>query len=314
MENKRNFRRVGRNFLLFSFTLCSLSLPHIKAIDLADNAGVVEDIYKDSFNNATTKVDELMKPKTGDEAPDFNYKRGVKTNEGSVIDAENMPTTSTIDINDLDSTQKKTEPKPTPKVLGGNRKATNIIATPPSRSRGTIIENVNENAEDITPKDEPDEEVKEEVKEETEKQKIPMRQFLTFTTQGGKEFHLIVNYDKEGNEQVQMLTEVSEQDLLNSIEGESVEDKRRQAEEKERLEREIAEERAKQEAEELKRKQAEEANKPKKKTPWLMYLIGLLAVAGMAYYQFVYKRQNDSHDDGEYYDDDDDYEDEDYDE
>lgn len=314
MKNKRNFRRVGRNFLLFSFTLCSLSLPHVKAIDLADNAGVVEDIYKDSFNNATTKVDELMKLKTGDEAPDFNYKRGVKTNEGSVIDAEKMPTTSTIDINDLDSTQKKTEPKPTPKVLGGNRKATNIIATPPSRSRGTIIENVNENAEDITPKDEPEEEVKEEVKEETEKQKIPMRQFLTFTTQGGKEFHLIVNYDKQGTEQVQMLTEVSEQDLLNSIEGESVEDKRRQAEEKERLEREIAEERAKQEAEELKRKQAEETNKPKKKTPWLMYLIGLLAIAGMAYYQFVYKKQNDSHDDGEYYDEDDDYEDEGYDE
>lgn len=310
-KNKRNFLRVGRNFLLFSFTLCSLSLPHIKAIDLADNKGVVDDIYKDSFNDATKKVDELMTPKTGDEAPNFNYKRGVKTNEGSVIDAEKMPTTGTIDINDLNSTMKKSEPKKTPLVLGGNRKATNIIATLPSKSRGTIIENVNENAEDITPKDEPEEEVKEEVKEETEKQKIPMRQFLTFTTQGGKEFHLIVNYDKEGNEQVQMLTEVSEQDLLNSIEGESVEDKRRQAEEKERLEREIAEERAKQEAEELKRKQAEEANKPKKKTPWLMYLIGLLAVAGMAYYQFVYKRQNDSHDDGEDYDD---YDDEDYDE
>ena len=310
-KNKRNFLRVGRNFLLFSFTLCSLSLPHIKAIDLADNKGVVDDIYKDSFNDATKKVDELMTPKTGDEAPDFKYKRGVKTNEGSVIDAEEMPTTSTIDINDLNSTMEKSEPKKTPLVLGGNRKATNIIATLPSKSRGTIIENVNENAEDITPKDEPEEEVKEEVKEETEKQKIPMRQFLTFTTQGGKEFHLIVNYDKEGNEQVQMLTEVSEQDLLNSIEGESVEDKRRQAEEKERLEREIAEERAKQEAEELKRKQAEEANKPKKKTPWLMYLIGLLAVAGMGYYQFVYKRQNDSHDDGEDYDD---YDDEDYDE
>lgn len=310
-KNKRNFLRVGRNFLLFSFTLCSLSLPHIKAMDLADNKGVVDDIYKDSFNDATKKVDELMTPKTGDEAPNFNYKRGVKTNEGSVIDAEKMPTTGTIDINDLNSTMKKSEPKKTPLVLGGNRKATNIIATLPSKSRGTIIENVNENAEDITPKDEPEEEVKEEVKEETEKQKIPMRQFLTFTTQGGKEFHLIVNYDKEGNQQVQMLTEVSEQDLLNSIEGESVEDKRRQAEEKEMLEREIAEERAKQEAEELKRKQAEEANKPKKKTPWLMYLIGLLAVAGMGYYQFVYKRQNDSHDDGEDYDD---YDDEDYDE
>lgn len=310
-KNKRNFLRVGRNFLLFSFTLCSLSLPHIKAIDLADNKGVVDDIYKDSFNDATKKVDELMTPKTGDEAPNFNYKRGVKTNEGSVIDAEKMPTTGTIDINDLNSTMKKSEPKKTPLVLGGNRKATNIIATLPSKSRGTIIENVNENAEDITPKDEPEEEVKEEVKEETEKQKIPMRQFLTFTTQGGKEFHLIVNYDKEGNEQVQMLTEVSEQDLLNSIEGESVEDKRRQAEEKEMLEREIAEERAKQEAEELKRKQAEEANKPKKKTPWLLYLIGLLAVVGMAYYQFIYKRQNDSHNDSEDYDD---YDDEDYDE
>lgn len=308
-KNKKHFLRVGSYFLLLTFLILPVS-SHVKALDLADNKGAIEEIYNNAHNNATETTDELMKPTTGNEAPDFNIKRGVKSNEETVIEAEKTPSTNTIDMNDLDSKIKKETVSP--KVEGGNKKAVNILATPPSRSRGAIIENVNQDGKDITPKaeeevtEEPKEEKTEDKKEKTDNQKIPMRQFLTFTTQGGKEFHLIVNYDKDGNEQVQMLTEVSEQDLLNSIEGESVEDKKRQAEEKARLQKELDEEREKREAEELKRKELEEANKPKKKTPWLMYIIIVVAVAGIAYYQFVYKKkqEDDYSDDEESYDED----------
>lgn len=44
----------------------------------------------------------------------------------------------------------------------------------------------------------------------------PKRQFLTFKTNSGKEFHLIIDYMKS-NQQVRMLTEVNESDLLNII-------------------------------------------------------------------------------------------------
>jgi len=40
------------------------------------------------------------------------------------------------------------------------------------------------------------------------------RQFITFKTKSGKTFHLIINYDEEG-QNVMLLTEVSEDDLLN---------------------------------------------------------------------------------------------------
>jgi|GEM_PF-2236588 hypothetical protein len=44
----------------------------------------------------------------------------------------------------------------------------------------------------------------------------PKRQFLTFRTNSGKEFHLIIDYMKN-TQQVRMLTEVNESDLLNII-------------------------------------------------------------------------------------------------
>lgn len=47
---------------------------------------------------------------------------------------------------------------------------------------------------------------------------VANRQFVTFTSQSGKVFHLIINHDKD-SEQVQLLTEVSEQDLLHLIES-----------------------------------------------------------------------------------------------
>ncbi|NLW52846.1 MAG: DUF4366 domain-containing protein, partial [Tissierellia bacterium] len=43
------------------------------------------------------------------------------------------------------------------------------------------------------------------------------RQFVSFTTKSGKTFHLIINHD-EDSENVMLLTEVSEDDLLNMVE------------------------------------------------------------------------------------------------
>jgi len=40
---------------------------------------------------------------------------------------------------------------------------------------------------------------------------------LPFKTKSGKTFHLIINYDEEG-QNVMLLTEVSEDDLLNMVE------------------------------------------------------------------------------------------------
>lgn len=45
------------------------------------------------------------------------------------------------------------------------------------------------------------------------------RQFITFTTNSGKTFHLIIDHEKT-SQNVSLLTEVGEQDLLNMIEGE----------------------------------------------------------------------------------------------
>ncbi|HHT7734561.1 TPA: CD1107 family mobile element protein [Streptococcus suis] len=80
----------------------------------------------------------------------------------------------------------------------------NPSASDPSQARGTVTENVDPNNQVY------------DIKEETGATK---RQFLTFTTKSGKVFHLIINHDKSDNN-VQLLTEVSEQDLLNLIEGE----------------------------------------------------------------------------------------------
>ena len=52
---------------------------------------------------------------------------------------------------------------------------------------------------------------------ETDKYSADARQFITFQTKNGKTFHLIINHDEQG-ENVMLLTEVSEDDLLNMVE------------------------------------------------------------------------------------------------
>ena len=52
---------------------------------------------------------------------------------------------------------------------------------------------------------------------EADKYSADARQFITFQTKSGKTFHLIINHDEQ-SENVMLLTEVSEDDLLNMVE------------------------------------------------------------------------------------------------
>ncbi len=87
-----------------------------------------------------------------------------------------------------------------------------------SQARGTITESVG-----VDNKEYPRRTEVADVREEAsggqmrERPKADAREFLTFQTKSGKVFHLIINHD-EPDSNVQLLTEVSEQDLLNMIE------------------------------------------------------------------------------------------------
>ena len=136
------------------------------------------------------------------------------------------PSNEEIPYQDVPKVPERKEEKVKP-VNGGNEKAINPLATKENKARGTVIENVDRQDKDITPKKEEIVEEKEatsvnpeQTNESSNQKSLDMRQFLTFQTKSGKTFHLIVDHG-EHEENVQLLTEVGEQDLLNMIEGES---------------------------------------------------------------------------------------------
>lgn len=83
------------------------------------------------------------------------------------------------------------------------------VASAPSKARGTVMEN-KDNANKDYPIHHGDE-------KEVDMYSADARQFITFQTKNGKTFHLIINHD-EDSENVMLLTEVSEDDLLNMVE------------------------------------------------------------------------------------------------
>ncbi|MDU2897289.1 MAG: DUF4366 domain-containing protein, partial [Finegoldia magna] len=133
------------------------------------------------------------------------------SNESQKIPYQEVPK---IQENNIKNEQVDKKEKPSKLVKGGNTKAINPLATKENKARGTVIENVDKNGQDITPKVE-DQTSRDEKKENP----IDVRQFLTFQTKSGKTMHLIVDHS-ENQENVQLLTEVGEQDLLNMIESE----------------------------------------------------------------------------------------------
>ncbi|GEQ61683.1 cell surface protein [Vagococcus lutrae] len=89
-------------------------------------------------------------------------------------------------------------------------------ASDPSKSRASVTENV-DNANNEFPVHHGTVEETKEVYENIPYYSADARQFVTFTTKNGKTFHLIINHDKD-SENVMLLTEVSEDDLLNMVE------------------------------------------------------------------------------------------------
>ena len=90
------------------------------------------------------------------------------------------------------------------------------IASDPSKARADLIENVNNSNEEYP--------IHKRLIKKTANTSssdnmysADARQFITFKTKSGKTFHLIINHD-EKSENVQLLTEVNEDDLLNMVE------------------------------------------------------------------------------------------------
>ena len=179
----------------------------------------------------------------------------------------------------------KLEAKEPPKNSQDNENSSNNKGTPtePSTAKAQLIENVN-NANGNYPIHHGDAEG--EIKD---KYSADARQFITFKTKSGKTFHLIINHDEEG-QNVMLLTEVSEDDLLNMVEV------------KEKPKEEIK----KIEDTEIKpeiKKEDPKIEESKGGGSYIFLGIIVLAVVGAGYYFKIYKKkQDDDTEDEEEYD------------
>lgn len=99
--------------------------------------------------------------------------------------------------------------------MGSASKSVNTnkgVASSPSKARASVTEN-----KDNANKEYPIHHGDSSDNKETDQYSADARQFITFQTKNGKTFHLIINHD-EDSENVILLTEVSEDDLLNMVE------------------------------------------------------------------------------------------------
>ena len=169
------------------------------------------------------------------------------------------------------------------------------IPTAEGSAKAELIENVN-NANQGYPIHDG-----ESTENESSKYFADVRQFITFKTKSGKTFHLIINYDEEG-QNVMLLTEVSEDDLLNMVEAkEKPKEEVKKIEEVPRPTEVTKEEPVKEEPK----------NKEVSKGAGLYIFLGLLvmSVVGAGYYFKIYKKkQEKSEDDEDYNELEDDYE------
>lgn len=144
---------------------------------------------------------------------------------GMVIEEKTDDTVKESDSKKDEKTKIRYPNKLTPKPIStnseagtstnGNEQKNNNkgVATPPSKARGTVTEN-----KDNANKDYP---IHNGEDKSNSDYSADARQFITFTTKNGKVFHLVINHDEE-SENVMLLTEVSEDDLLNMVEKKEV--------------------------------------------------------------------------------------------
>ena len=168
----------------------------------------------------------------------------------------------------------KLEAKEPPKNSQDNENSSNNKGTPtePSIAKAQLIENVN-NANGDYPIHHGN--ANGEIKD---KYCADARQFITFKTKSGKTFHLIINHDEEG-QNVMLLTEVSEDDLLNMVEA------------KEKPKEVVKEEPVKQEkTEEVKPEKKEEKSST---GTYILLALVTLGALGAGYYFKIAKKKED---------------------
>ena len=147
------------------------------------------------------------------------------------------------------------------------------VASAPSKARASVTEN-----KDNANKDYPIHHNSDKDNKETDKYSADARQFITFKTKNGKTFHLIINHDEQG-ENVMLLTEVSEDDLLNMVEA------------KEKPKEVVKEEPVKQEkTEEVKPEKKEEKSST---GTYILLALVTLGALGAGYYFKVAKKKED---------------------
>lgn len=151
------------------------------------------------------------------------------------------------------------------------------VASAPSKARASVVEN-----KDNANKDYPIHHNDDKDKKETDKYSADARQFVTFQTKSGKTFHLIINHDEQ-SENVMLLTEVSEDDLLNMVEK-----KEKPKEEVKKIEETVSESEVKK----------EEPKKEENKGNGSYIFLGIivLAVVGAGYYFKIYKKKQEDDD------------------
>ena len=147
------------------------------------------------------------------------------------------------------------------------------VASAPSKARASVTENKDNANQDYPIHHNSDKENK-----ETDKYSADARQFITFKTKNGKTFHLIINHDEQG-ENVMLLTEVSEDDLLNMVEA------------KEKPKEVVKEEPIKDEAkEETKSEKKEEKSST---VTYILLALVTLGALGAGYYFKIAKKKED---------------------
>lgn len=151
------------------------------------------------------------------------------------------------------------------------------VASAPSKARASVVENKDNANQDypIHHNDDKD-------KKETDKYSADARQFVTFQTKSGKTFHLIINHDEQ-SENVMLLTEVSEDDLLNMVEK-----KEKPKEEVKKIEETVPESEVK--------KEEPKKEEGKGNGSYIFLGIIVLAVVGAGYYFKIYKKKQEDDD------------------
>lgn len=176
-------------------------------------------------SNPITPISPISRIKT--ETGNFPQTSVSDMGKGSLSQDNTGKITKDINIGKTDEKEKEIRypNKLTPKQpannssqdssMDGSSKNVNTnkgVASAPSKARGTVTEN-----KDNANKDYPIHHGDSSDKRETDMYSADARQFVTFTTKNGKTFHLIINHD-EDSDNVMLLTEVSEDDLLNMVE------------------------------------------------------------------------------------------------